>query len=558
MTYSSLKFELVAKINDLFVDVVQFTGSYELNRIPKATMVLPVGREVSTMILSNSHIIAGDTAIQVPATVYLNVLQGAGLGNDHAIVPVGSYVLFDGYVTGVGYRRKTNSLSIAVQLTHWLSDLNFSSTLSASSHPGNPYMLTFFASTLNTAVDIPGGGAAGAAFTEKHWVGKTRAQTLAKVDDVKSDLWGNVILKWFLGLTESDRLLIQPDAFGTEVAKNDSKNEEAKAALEKFSGDKLEIDVPESAEIDVVVKSILEDIAVTSDNGAENTNHFAAMANTTLWNKLVGDLGQKYMFSVIPYPEEAKVVPFIAGLQDIHNPRDEKYTIMARDITFIDLNTHLPRPLRAVGILGGHSNASGVAIGSGTTESPLRFVSGMFIGQDEGLVLYKSAPRWATEIGIPWVTSLTTSGVGSFRSSAFDPRVAPPAPKGTGDELAARRAGFSTILDNYARAMYAQEVLKNRIGQLSGVVRFDIAPGSTISIEGQRDTFTDDGPIDVRYATVLRVTYAFDAESQGAGTSFELGHIRNKQENESASTSIEKHPLYTNKWIGSTLIEKIS
>ena len=532
------------------VDIIQCSCSYELNSIPKATLVLPVGRNTRTAALSASHMIAANTAIQVPVQLYISVLGGTGLGDEHAVVPIGEYKLFDGYVTGVGYKRQTASLSIALSLTHWLSDLNFSSTLSASSHPGNPYSLTFNASSLNADIDAGAGGSG----LEPHWSGRTIAQTLASVEEVKEDLWGNVILKWFLALTKSDRLLAQSAAFGT--AKNDAENGEAQAALNKFDGDKLTFDTP-SGDLTIIARAIKEDISAAVNNGAGASNHFTAMANTTLWNKLVGDLSQRYMFSIIPYPEKAKVVPFIAGLQDTFNPRDDDYTIMSRDISYIDLNNYLPRPLRAIGILGGHSNIGGSDMRVGTASTTLQDVSGMFVGRDDGLVMYKMAPRWATEVGIQWTNALTTGGIGSPRASAFDPRAAEKPPLGTTDEIKRRQLFFANILNKYARAMYAQEVLKNRTGQVSGAVRFDIAPGSTISVEGQGDTFTEDGVIDVRYATVLRVTYYFDAESQAAGTSFRLGHIRTAKENEAVATSIDKHPLYTNKWIGSELVEKI-
>jgi hypothetical protein len=554
MTYSSIKFQLYAVVNDITVDVVQCSCSYGLNGIPKATLVLPVGINLTTLRLSYSHTIASNTSIQVPVQIYVRVLPGVGLGNDHAIVPEGLYKLFDGYSTGVGYRRTSGSLSIALELTHWLSDLNFSSTLSASSHPGNPYTMTFNAFLVDTAVDA---GAAGISVLP-HWTGRTRAQTLATDAKVLEDLWGNVILKWFLSLTEVDRLLMQPEAFGREVANNDSKNGEAKAALEKFDGTTLELDLDIATEQKQIASAIREDLAASMHNGASNTNHFAAIANTTLWNKLVGDLCQRYMFSVVPFPESAKVVPFIAGLRTEFNARDDDdYTIMSRDIISFDLNSYLPRPLRAVGIYGGHSSIGGTDMRIAQDVPTLQEVSGMFIGRDEGLVMYKAAPQWAVNIGTPWINTVSSAGVGTPRSSMFDPKIGDEPETGSKDSIRRLRSDLSGILDKYAQAMYAQEMLKNRMGQLSGAVRFDIAPGSTISIEGQGDTFTDDGVVDVRYATAIGVTYYFDAEAQAAGTAFRLAHIRSEGENELQATSIEKHPLYKAKWTGAELVEKI-
>ena len=111
-----------------------------------------------------------------------------------------------------------------------------------------------------------------------------------------------------------------------------------------------------------------------------------------------------------------------------------------------------------------------------------------------------------------------------------------------------------------AQALYANEILKGRIGQVSGALRFDICPGSTIKVEGVSDRFLPgDDPIgEDRYATVLRVTYYFDAENPRTGTAFNLAHIRNEKENEAEDTSVKRHPLYTRVWKGDKLLKDVN
>jgi hypothetical protein len=55
--------------------------------------------------------------------------------------PEGPFIIFEGYVTGAAFRQNTASTELVLALTHWLSDLNFSSALSKQMHPLNPSQL---------------------------------------------------------------------------------------------------------------------------------------------------------------------------------------------------------------------------------------------------------------------------------------------------------------------------------------------------------------------------------------------------------------------------------
>jgi len=548
MSFTSIKFRLWAEVEGITVDVVQFTCSYEMNRIPKATCVLPVGRNARTLAVSTAHDITEDIEIQQSVKVFVEVLHGGGLGNNRAIVTPGEYLLFEGFVTGLGYRRKGNSLNLALEMTHWLSGLNFASALSGSSHPGNPYMLTF-----NASFSGPMDGAeAGEGLNGKHWIRTTMAQEAIDTAAVRKDLWGEAILPWFKELTGTDRLLAQEGLFGADAAdaaNNDSANGEALAALNRFAGDILPLDTVVDDETDLVAAAIADDLAVSSTNAAEGANHFAALSNTTIWSKLVGHFAQMYMFSVIPYPDRAKVVPFVPGLREVHNPRGEKYSVLGRDLDYLDLSSKLPRALRAVGLFGGHDNDSGADLGAHNVPKDINDVTGIYVGRDDGMVMFKLAPRWLTHIGSPWTASLATAGIGSVRSDAFNPKAAPNAGE---IDLRDARKNFKNLMDSMAHTLYAYEVLKGRVGHISGAVRFDISPGSTISIEGTGGAFIggNDPLGEARYATVLRTTHIFDAEARSAGTAFQLGHIRNAKENENEDTSLDRHPLYNRQWAG--------
>jgi len=546
MSFSTSRFRIWAVIDKQEVEVVQLSCAYEMNRIPQATIVLPVGRELGTLAPSTAHAVVESQIIQLPVEVFVEITHVAGDSAAQQIIANGKYKVFEGDATGIGYKRTPTGMALSLSLTHWLADLSFSSTLSASSHPRNPAQFTFGAAMkLQFAGDAPGAGA-----DLRHFIGRTMAQTRITEATVVEDLWGKAILPWFIDLASSDRLNF------AQLGLNDSKNQEAKKALERFDGDKLPLDFDAlTASQSLAARAIANDIAVSVHDPSNNTNHYRALAHTTLWDKLVGDLAPTYMFSVIPFPEKAKVVPFIPGLQDVHNPHGTKYTIMARDYGPLDMPSKLPRALRAVAVFTGHGFRSGANLSPNDGPNALT-VGGIHVARDDGMVLFKTAPRYLSEyVNGALYSGTTTGGTGKTKGNGYNNPGAGVAPGVVGP--AAAKDDIKPILDKFAQALYANEVIKGRQGQLSGPIRFDIAPGSTISIEGAASAFVpnSDPQGEARYATVVRITHYFDAQTPSAGTTFNLAHIRNSGEHLSADVSVERHPLYDRKWAGDKLIE---
>ena len=122
--YTSQQFHIWAVINNTVCDLVQFQCSYEMNTIPTCTAMLPVGyRVLPNYDASPAHQITTGVTVQIPMTVYCSIFQ---LGGDVTLsMPLsGVYTLFDGYVTGVGYRRTYDGYSMTIEGTHWLSNLS--------------------------------------------------------------------------------------------------------------------------------------------------------------------------------------------------------------------------------------------------------------------------------------------------------------------------------------------------------------------------------------------------------------------------------------------------
>jgi hypothetical protein len=110
----------------------------------------------------------------------------------------------------------------------------------------------------------------------------------------------------------------------------------------------------------------------------------------------------------------------------------------------------------------------------------------------------------------------------------------------------------------YATHWYMSEILQQRYGELSGPLRFDIAPGSIVKIETpirDREHETNNENL---YASVMSVTFAINADKATAGTSFSIAHTRTQEELDS-DYSTDTAPLYgKTKWLGGPLAKPIT
>jgi hypothetical protein len=533
-----------ANVGGAIVDIVKFECEYTLNAIPKATAMLPVGREVMTMLPSSAHLIASQTQIQIPTAVYCSVRYAGG--NTGGILPVGDYLLFAGWTTGIGYRHSYGGLSMALEITHWLSALTYSSIMSESSHPHNPASFAFASKIKH--LGKPGGGAFGG-----HWMVNTLARKYITSANIEKDLWNDGLKAMFLDLADEDRFNWQ--AFGGIVEPNDSKTNDCKRALNTFAGDELPVDtVGLGATSAQLAKAMADDIAFATMTPSDLAE-FTQMASTTFWDKLLS-LAGPYRFAVIPFPHKALVVPYVAGLRDFWDPYGIGFTVLARDLDLYNTNHQLIRPLRAIGVYAGHGSYNG-AYGPGNKRpATLQTVGGWYVGRDDGLVRMDPAPRYMSHLIRPSAFSKVAAGVSVPKGNAINPKAgAKPAgktPKQINEEQ-------ESMLNRFAHAIFASEMLKQRTGTISGPLRFDICPGSSIRIEGTAGAFLAgvDPHGEPRHGMVYRVKMGADAQNASAYTTYDVAHFRTQTENQNDDTSIARHPIYDKKWIGDFLTVKL-
>ena len=287
---------------------------------------------------------------------------------------------------------------------------------------------------------------------------------------------------------------------------------------------------------------------------------FESFNNTTMWGKLVGSYAKSFAFCVVPQVTKCLVIPFVGGLRETYCKKIE-----SSDYASISLSGKLSRPLRAIVINGDVGSDTGLGANSGGPAGLGGLnagVVGCFApeGLVEGMILYENAPRWLSGVASGGHSTARSTGLaaGTGTGSATTPAE-------DDDGLIANKEGktqeeihrdATAMYNGWAHAAFVARQLSGRTGNLFGKLRFDIAPGSNIIIEGSSERFIEgDQTSEKLYATVVRVSYRLDAEAHTAGTGFSFAYSRTDAENKDDKTSLEKHPLYETSFLGAPLID---
>jgi len=517
-----------------FNGVVQWATNWELNNIPYGMLMLSVGRRVDTLKAAEIHEAITKFRMELPVTVELGIQRLSGSpGGDSW--PDGYFTVFDGSTGGTGWDRSRDGAMFTVNVVHWLSDLNSSSSISATSHPLNPMDYTYGGVFLGRSLTSEGG-------LDPQFVPMTAAQRDATPDSIREDLWGNLLQPWMVQVAEDDLVNVT-----LPFVLRKSKNDSALKALRRIA--------PLSSKPPGWVASTLDDRGTGMADLSRSIATYLAQssyetwANTTLWGKLIGEWCPEFFLGLVPRISDAIVIPLVAGLK---SPFD--VPILGSDYSMSRLGSSTPSFMRAIGILASIRSFDGGLLSdqpslAGRFESPTI---------NNGMIMYRQAPRWLSDLVQVWNYSGATTGTASNVpiGNAFSPDIGPDPNYTTPANLVTKT---QQIMAAYAQSLYINEVLKNRMGELSGKLRFDIAPGTTVRIEaagdlalGEQDLLATDF-----YAMVLRVSCAINAQMKRMGTAFTVAQIRTKAENDSAdgTTSIDKPPFYAEGFKGCRLID---
>jgi hypothetical protein len=540
--YVSAKFKLSATFTrspdpggsggDTFVaqfdDIVSMSASFALNTIPTASLIVAVGNRVNgTGGITKATIHDAKSKLQMrdKVKVTLDIIPGAKLQS-------GSYTVFEGYYAGIGYQRSHNNANYVLNLVHWLDDLNNSSAINGNWFPGAPFdyaQQALYDGSVNDRVN---------AFGPAPAIGVRRAN----VANLTRDLWGDVIKPIFEELGKfgggATQSRLPPGADPRD------RNDAAEAAFEKIPG----------ASPNYVPLSLALDSADNQNIASSIASYFdktigESFVQNSIWAKLVGEYAADFLFAISPAVSWAVPIPFCGGLRWTAGDK----VIRASEYSYASFNANMSQIIESVNVYYPLVSETNLANGSGPPNRKISYYRPCAEWPDKnaqnkrGLKLFKEPPRWGTEIG--------SSGLNAGNSSGNARLTVAPDGGGTAlapglRDTASAVLGVRPIMQRFAKHWYMSEILKQRYGELSGPLRFDIAPGSIVKIEMPiRDRRQEANPTDFLYASVMSVSFAINAERGNAGTSFAIAHTKTEEEMSSASQyATDTPPMYANKW----------
>jgi len=545
--------------------ISMFQSNWGLNEIPQATCALAIGREARDgLSVANIHSYIDEFKVMTKATVYFTPLAGSQW-DEGVPWPAGEQVIFEGRVTGTGFQKTAGGAQFVVNLIHWLSDLDFGSTLTSRSHPSNPAQYTFPA-IVNPLVGTPGitatGGTIAGGIAQTSEASKSG---LSSSTNIKKDLWGKTIKPLLCALAKEGNVEISADL--AECVGVVDASEVVLAALKRIESSAVGAAVPDPCDLER--SCYTEPLSLLmGDAGAPESvasaivdalmrDTIESFNNTTMWGKIVGSYAKAFAFAVVPQVSKCLVVPFVGGLRQPYCKKIE-----STDYVSISLSGKLSRPIRAIVINGGTSSNTGLGSNAGGPIESVDGVAGCFApeGLTEGMILFENAPLWLAGVPSGGHSSARSTGLaaGTGTSSATTPAE-------DDSELIANKDGktqaelyrdVTSMYNGWAHTAFVARQLAGRTGSLHGKLRFDIAPGSNVVIDGSSERFIEGDKTGRQlYATVVRVSYRLDAEAHTAGTGFAFAYCRTKAENEDDKTSLEKHPLYETSFLGAPLID---
>ena len=502
---------LVLFIDDEEFEIAQLSMSFALNAIPRAACMIAVGRNIRTKDQAAIHKVLNLRKMLKASIEFYPFNSKFSIDTDE-FWPDTPLVIFDGYYTGVSYAKISGKIQPVIHLIHWLVDMDGSSVLNANQHPGSP------ASMLTVAAKGPIGAASVTDLMKPSYV----LSTGSAIDFTIKDVWEG-IRDIFMDLCERPKFNLK----GLGCNPIQRTNDTALKALKRFeTGGRffrpLLIDGTIAKPVGTAIGKVIVQRSAFLD--AENT----------FWGKLLQHCAD-FQMAVIPRATSALVVASVPSYQNAY-----KIITPAEFVSF-EMTSMLNRPIAAVGVIGSYITSTNPV--SSNAPRPFSCISGTYPTETgsllTGLNLAVPAPPWLANSSLANNRTPTqqtpptaTSGSGSTPD--------PPNPDPNTSE------SLTPVYDLYARSVYVENVLRGRSAKLSGKLRFDISPGSTVCIMPSVEKMigTNDQLAIPFYAYVRRVDITINAEGQFALTSFDLSDVRTEAENNDPNTSMDKHPLF--------------
>lgn len=590
MSYDKLKYRarLILTIGthlgvpeQIEVPIHSVRANHSENSIPTCVVGAATGRlaQATWDVLKASilHRKYNQLALPSRALVQLQVTRQASSRTMTQEWPTDWFTAFDGWVSQVSPSMTLGDRSVTIQLTHWLSDLDFSSPYSEDAYPTTPADFLFNAAT------VAGTGLG------KRVVGSTylyKALNSFTSASIASDFWddGNDAgLRPFLQGIAGERLFNWREVAG--YADNPTAegvtptNNLMLGALDRFEpffdeefltnlytyGSRLALrtDLQGFNEIANRIKAQVCAAAYTPQ-----------YIGSTMWDRLSSGLTGQYMFSIIPMVDRALTVPYTPWLSS------SRTTLFASDVDVLQYTLQVRRPIRAVAVIGTYGSYTGLnsARQPGGAESSVRRALGYFQpeftaanGIKDGMIMPVEAPMWINDLLMHGVSSFTAPRSAKFATAQNpggrpDNFVGPPDPNNpeTLDAVLENKTVSGEALANaLAKATYLQEATKWRQMVVSTNLRFDLAPGSSVVFQVSPDSALERvlAPLNVTggesvIGRVVSVSWTLEINGTSgvASTVYHLAYLRSLIENEDSAFSADDHPLWRDVWTGAPLV----
>lgn len=545
-------FKIVADIEGVgeVEDIVAISGTYGLNSIPTAVLTLACGINAQTGNEAFAHVIYENMPTRAKVTVTLEILTTDGKKEKS---PAEKFVVFEGYAAGYGFQRAQDNAQYVLHLVHWLDDLNVGSMLSRDFFPGSPFNLAASANEVSAVTDHLGN-----AIILSTPVMDAVEEVINEAS-IREDFWGKALKPLFLSLAK----MRGPQDDACSPPTNTERQTLIENAIKRMPGGKnkstlqLDFNGLDNIEPTDFANAVTDFLATTAMSGYNYS---------TFWSTLVGQWAPSFLFAVSPGATFANVIPYYGALQFVENDPNFK-TIEADDYSYANFMAQTSTILEGIDIFWSTASTTGVMPGQDTSKEPPNLCDplGSYPPKDKrlhrGTTLLKEPPAWlASTVDAASTTSsaessgaataypsdnIVTDGGNTTRAGGKKP---------TRDE-ARRRLKTSNVLSIFAEHWYKTELMQQRYGEMSGKLRFDIAPGSTVKIKAPTKTMPMLSDKLDMVASVAKVSFVINSESAQAGTSFTLTNIRSVREDKDELKTSPLPPLYAAGWAGGPLIE---
>lgn len=530
INYSLNKVQLWAVVNGIEIELTRVELEYPLSDIPRATLACAIGREVRSLLPAAIHGIYDTLKVNIPIIVWCEAEEISNSGVPGSYWPDGPFICFTGIIVGVGYRKsRSGTASLTLSCRHFLADLEYSWAPNKMTHPLNM-------GNFHNKAGVKMGG-------DINFLPSTASIKYFTEDAITEDYWGLALRPWL------NEICSQAQIFENEAV--DPGNDDAVGALflfEPLVAGGYEYGVPLSMTDFDILGTQPGIQAVVMDASQEGLRAFMG---STIWEKIVSDYGSRYLFSVAPMASRALIVPVIPGLLTTW------VTIDPDEYDSVSLSNFLPRPLRGVILETGANSqfgAQGLVKGQGLA---ITTIGGRFENDSmtSGMIYFREAPQWVSN-GVSQA-AFAQAAANAVHGNAMGGAAGAVA-AGIPAPIALRQMA-KILWDEYAKAMYLYEVFKTRRGTVTGKIRFDICPGSSVALITTEEKFVAASGINlgeqILYGVVTNVTVMIDSEAAQGYTGLEISYLRDSNENLDPNLTTEAHPVWSTPWAGAPLVE---